>query len=376
MKITQNKLSTNSGKNYCFVHARAAFGDDGFALITTQPLRLSGCDIFYGMHLIKSFDNGKTWEKIEESKTLTRKPLEDKYELAFADATPTYHKKSGKIILTGIGVLYINDERCPEPEPAEIVYAVYDEKKGDFDEIKVLDTGDKDKYFRCGSGCSQIYELENGDILLPIYHLDKEGAANTWKNCSKTSVIRCGFDGNELTIKEMGEEIIVTVPRGIGEPSVIGYNGDYYIALRNDETGYVAKSKDGINYSKPVPLCFDNGENAGNYNTQQHWITLDGRLYLVYTRKDASNEHVFRHRAPLFIAEFDTEKMCIIKSTEQIAVPERGARLGNFGCVNVSDGEAYVIAAEWMQSLKNENPWDECAKYGSDNSIWISKLEK
>ena len=53
-------------------------------------------------------------------------------------------------------------------------------------------------------------------------------------------------------------------------------------------------------------------------------------MFLVYTRKGANNDHVFRHRAPLFIAQVDPGEAALIRSTERILVPERGARLGNF----------------------------------------------
>jgi len=66
-------------------------------------------------------------------------------------------------------------------------------------------------------------------------------------------------------------------------------------------------------------------------------------------------------------------RMCVIRSTERIAVPERGARLGNFGCQSYSNDVGYVFAAEWMQSIHG-GTWEACAKYGSDNSIFISKV--
>ena len=97
---------------------------------------------------------------------------------------------------------------------------------------------------------------------------------------------------------------------------------------------------------------------------------------MVYTRKGANNDHVFRHRAPLFIAQFDPDKLCLIRGTEIIAVPERGARLGNFGCVQISENEAWVIAAEWMQTTPPDSKdYTKCMKYGSDNSIWIAKIK-
>ena len=143
------------------------------------------------------------------------------------------------------------------------------------------------------------------------------------------------------------------------------------LALRNDVTGYVARSNDGLHFDEPVELCFDDGENLGNYNTQQHWLVGGGKLWMVYTRRAGNNDHIVRHRAPLFIAEFDTERMCVIRDTEMIAVPERGARLGNFGCQSFSDEVGYVFVSEWMQG---KGGVEGCMKYGSDNTIFISKV--
>lgn len=96
---------------------------------------------------------------------------------------------------------------------------------------------------------------------------------------------------------------------------------------------------------------------------------------MVYTRRGAGNDHVFRHRAPLFIAEFDPVTMKLIRSTEQIAVPERGARLGNFGCMQVSDTESWVVVSEWMQTTAPDPfNWRRCMEYGSDNSVFIAKI--
>jgi hypothetical protein len=176
-----------------------------------------------------------------------------------------------------------------------------------------------------------------------------------------------------MKIVDIGNTLKTDIPRGIGEPSIIKFGKRYFLAIRNDQTGLISRSDDGLHFGQPRELCFDDGENLGNYNTQQHWLTGGGKLWLVYTRRAGNNDHVFRHRAPLFIAEFDPIRMCVIRNTEQIAVPERGARLGNFGCQSYSEKEGYIFAAEWMQS-RHGGVWDACAKYGSDNSIFISKI--
>ncbi len=65
----------------------------------------------------------------------------------------------------------------------------------------------------------------------------------------------------------------------------------------------------------------------------------------------------------------DTENMRILRHTEQIVVPERGARLGNFGVTQINDNKAIITAAEWMQPKG-------CEKYGSDNSVFITTVEQ
>ncbi len=276
--------------------------------------------------------------------------------------------------MTGHSAVYGSDNKLQKPpRPRSTVYAVYDEKKGDFGEWKHLEmpTSENDAYFSSGAGCAQIIENENGELLIPVYYMSRDTASDYYGCCS-ASVVRCEFDGENLKVLEIGNELYTDTPRGFDEPSLIEYNGEYFLALRNDTTGYVTKGKDSMNFDEPIELCFDNGENLGNYNTQQHWLTGGGKLWLVYTRRAENNDHIFRHRAPLFIAEFNPEKMCVIRATEKIAVPERGARLGNFGCQSYSDEVGYVFAAEWMQN--HPYPLEKCLERGSDNSIFVSKI--
>ena len=144
--------------------------------------------------------------------------------------------------------------------------------------------------------------------------------------------------------------------------------------LRTDERGLWAESADGLSFSEPQPWRWDDGTEIGNYNTQQHWLRSRSALYLAYTRKGANNDHVFRHRAPIFMAKFDPARRCLVRSTERILVPELGARLGNFVCCDAGDDECWLVTAEWMQG------WDQelgvCEKYGSDNSLWLVKVMK
>ena len=324
--------------------------------------------------MMKSFDGGKTFSSPVYCENLKRRYFEDGTSEVMCDATPFYHKKTGKIILTGHLAVYGKDNALLSgPRPRVTIYAVYNEKTQDFEECKkiVMPETEDNSYFSSGAGCTQILELSNGDLLIPIYYTSYEEAKTPLLSRAKATVMRCSFDGENIALKEIGNKLSVDVPRGLGEPSIIRVKNKYLLALRNDKTGYVAESKDGLNFYNLKPICFDDGENAGNYNTQQHWIVANDKAYMIYTRRAGNNDHVFRHRAPLFISQFDIEKMCLIRQTEQIAVPERGARLGNFGCQSYSDNVGFVFASEWMQS---DFGLDGCTKYGSDNSIFISNI--
>ena len=119
-------------------------------------------------------------------------------------------------------------------------------------------------------------------------------------------------------------------------------------------------------YKEPRPWTWDDGTELATGDTQQHWLKLKDKLFLVYTRVTPDNSHVFRHRAPLFMAEVDPKRLCLIRNPEVVLVRERGARLGNFQVTQLPD-KAIVTVSEWMQPVG-------CDKYGSDNSIYLATL--
>ena len=373
MKIERIQIKNPSfNGERCYVHARGLIMPDGFGIMTMQKLELSGCDVFYGLEMTKTDDFGESFSPIVYCENLKRRYLDDGSSYAMSDATPFYHKKTGKIILTGHKVMYSKDNALlGAPRPRSTMYSVYNEATGDFEPFREVVMPDGDKYFSSGAGCSQILETESGELLIPIYFSNLEASRDPLHTCTYVTVMRCSFDGEEIRCLETGNEMTVDVPRGLGEPSIVKFGDEYLLSIRNDETSYVTKSKDGLNYEAPTPLCFDDGSNLGSYNTQTHWLVGGGKPWLVYTRRGANNDHVSRNRAPLFIAEFDPERMCVIRETERVAVPERGARLGNFGCQSFSDEVGYVYAAEWMQGPEK---WQGCMKHGSDNTVWVAKI--
>ena len=341
----------------CFVHARCCFAPWA-AVATAQYLDVTGCDVFSGIYMSGSNDEGKTWSPFEQQSELRSEPRSDGKRIVCCDGTPMYHKTTDTVLLMGHTASYQADGKSLDRTiPRQSFYSVL--KKGDkeFSAPKFIKTPEILRDF--GNGCGQSIELENGELLIPGYYKDN-------KNNCVSAVIRCSFDGDNIEVLEAGNSLTVSAPRGLGEPSLVKHNGVYYITLRNDVCAYVARSEDGVNYHSLQPWCWDDGELLPNYNTQQHWMTLGDKLFLVYTRRYAQNDNVFRHRAPLFAAE--VENMKVKRDTEFAILPQRGARLGNFGVTSRSENKASIMAAEWMQPIG-------CEKYGSNNAIFLADIE-
>lgn len=346
----------------CLVHARIASDGGDRMLITAQMLNTAGDDYFDTLQVSTSGDCGKTWTVFTQNKVF--EPAFDEISKSVCcDVTPMYHKKTGKFLAAGHTAVYALNEIVPMKSYCRVTpYAVFDENTGEFGKVRHLSIPGE-KYRDSGSGCSQCFEEENGDILMPISF--SEHINGIGKN-AKTAVLRCSFDGETLSVKETGNDIEVPDEvRGIGEASLIRSGGIYILTIRGDRHGYVCRGTDGIHFSEPEIWRWEDGEIVPTYNTQSHIFTLGEKVYLVYTRKDGKNDHVFRNRAPLYAAEVNRETLRLKRESEFVAVPERGARLGNFGVCQKNGDEAYLTVTEWMQPRG-------CEAYGSSNALWLT----
>jgi hypothetical protein len=352
----------------CWVHARAgAIPGGGNAgapavVLTMQKLLLSGSDVFYTLNEIRTNDLGSTWTAPVPHSVFDRWQEEGGIEACVCDFTPQWHATTGKLLGIGHVARYLGDAIMPDPRPRETAYSVYDAAARTWTPPRMLEMPDEERFICAGAGSVQRVDLADGTILLPIYFRPDVAIA-----LYEATVVRCRFDGETLTYVEHGDELPLADPRGLCEPSLTQLDGRFFLTLRNDVRGYVAAGDDGLHFEPIQPWTFDDGEELGNYNTQQHWVAHSDGLFLVYTRRGANNDHVFRHRAPLFMAAVDPERLCVIRETERIIVPERGARLGNFGVCRVSDRETWVTVTEWMQPVG-------CEQHGSDNSLFAARL--
>jgi hypothetical protein len=174
-----------------------------------------------------------------------------------------------------------------------------------------------------------------------------------------TSIL-CDFDGKTLTVLKKGVVLENPVARGLLEPSLAEFAGKYYMTIRaEDEQGHLSTSDDGLNWSPIKPWTWEDGTPLRMSTTQQHWLTLGGKLCLVYTRDTGENTDVIRWRSPLLMAEFDADKLCLKKETEIVVLPIRGdlenpdtvGLMGNFHCTPLSENEGLVTVGEMRPKL-------------------------
>ena len=178
--------------------------------------------------------------------------------------------------------------------------------------------------------------------------------------------MRCRFDGTTLTYQEHGSELTIPRGRGLYEPSLTQFAGEYFLTMRADHSAYVTRGRDGITFGPIREWTFEDGRPLGSYNTQQHWVTIGGALFLVYTRRGADNDHIMRHRAPLFIGQVNPKTLQVIRSTERVLLPQNHATLGNSGVCRISDNESWVTCGEGLLRLGKRK--------GQRNKVLIVKI--
>jgi hypothetical protein len=321
-----------------------AGGAKPLAVITLQKTDRVGTHMYHGLEAMWSQDFGKTWSMPEKLQPVDRITHPNGLMEAPVDMTPQWHAKTGKLLATGATFWQDPKTRHNVPRgPSDTAYTVFDPSTKVWSQWRKLNKPPGPKFYFSRAGCTQRVDLPNGDILLPVYFYNK-----TPGELNYAMVARCTFDGETLTYKEHGNELTVDLDAkrnrtGLYEPSLTHFGGKYLLTLRADEGAYVATSDDGLNYSEPKAWTFDDGGLLGSYNTQQHWVTHSNGVYLAYTRRGANNDNIMRHRAPLFIARVDSEKLVVERATEKILLPNLGSAFGNFGVRTVSPHETWVV---------------------------------
>lgn len=333
-----------------WMQARAAIvpptkaGAPPAVVITLQKIDRVGTHMYHGLAAMWSDNLGKSWRGPDALPSVDRVVHPDGLLEAPVDMTPQFHRQSGRLLVTG--ATFWQDPKTRRNllrGPSDTAYAVYLPETRRWSDWRQLAKPADPKFHFARAGCTQRVDLPKGDILLPIYFY-RQGP----DEINHVTVVRCTFDGDTLRWREHGSEHTVDLQAkrrrtGLYEPSLAYFGGKYLLTLRADEGAHVARSGDGLHFDEPQPWRFDDGTLLGSYNTQQHWVTHADGLFLAYTRRGAGNDAVFRHRAPLFIARVDPERLVVRRETERVLLPNLGKPFGNFGVCDVTADETWIV---------------------------------
>jgi hypothetical protein len=321
------------------------------AFMTLQAI--TGSDYFGPLHMTISHDLGLTWSNPEPVTPLGQIPVpgHDGLRAGVCDVVPEYHAPSKTVLAMGHVVFYRGPKFANSDQLAR--YPVYAVRRADgtWSERRILKWDDPRGAFIYSNGCGQRAVMADGTIMMSFTF--GPGPDNRM-----VAGVRCSFDGEYLRVVQVGPALENRAGRGLLEPSVTFWRNRFYITLRaEDDHGYVAVSDDGLQYQRMTAWKWDDGEPLVMSTTQQHWLAHSDGLFLVYTRRDASNINVMRWRSPLWMARVDPKRLCLLRDTEQIVLPLVGdgvnapddvAIMGNFHLTTVDANQSWVTVGEWM----------------------------
>ncbi|MEW6159784.1 MAG: PAS domain-containing protein [Verrucomicrobiota bacterium] len=312
------------------------------SVLLTLQKHLHVSDYYSGLHVMRRKTVATPWAGPDAVPELDWRKEPDGVTLSVADVTPGWHGRTGKVLAIGCQVPYSpkGEQLDEKPRQHQTAYAVFDPAQDSWSKWEILDMPRDRKFDFSRNACAQWLVRHDGHLLVPVYF------GPNAKEPFSVTVVLCRFDGRKLGYLEHGDELKLAVQRGLVEPSIVAFGTRYFLTLRNDERGYVTSSDDGLRWAPMRPWTFDDGAELGSYNTQQHWLAHSEGLFLVYTRRGANNDHIMRHRAPLFIAQVNPATLQVIRRTEKILVPERGGELGNFGAATINRAESWVTVSE------------------------------
>ncbi|MDP6906920.1 MAG: sialidase family protein [Candidatus Thalassarchaeaceae archaeon] len=314
---------------------------DGRLVMTCQ--RINAEDGYEGVHIAWSEDRGRNWSEPVPVTSLQRSVfnagVEGEWEEAVCDVVPS-ELADGRLLLIGQNVYYCNGVLASANENRKTIYTFLD-RDGFWSERRFLKWDDK----RCArslyAGCAQRVTLEDGSILLPVSHTNSDGGRGV-------AVLQLSVTAEEIVVLDNSNSLNLEAGRGLLEPSLIESGGKYWMTIRaEDGRGYWSISDNGLNWSEITNWEFDDGMPLVTDTTQQRWVVTKGGLHLIYTRRSAINERVFRWRAPLWIAR--VEEGVLLRESEMRVLPAKGERLlqiGNFHAITLTDGSGLVTVSE------------------------------
>lgn len=361
MKISiTSPFRNRDGSNTSWFQTRPASLGNGRLVMTMQPI--TGSDHYGAVVETTSEDSGEHWSAPQPVPGFECEELSGGVLMGICDVVPEYHAPTDTVLAIGHNVYYRDgglldtlgdwNANAARPDlPRYPVWGVRDNRGRWIRQRRKLELVDSDNMSIYSCNCSQRLFRGDTELIVPL-------TWGLWGRMDRMfSSLRVHYDGRELTVLERGNTLELPVGRGLMEPSLTEWDNRILVTLRTeDNSGYFAESVDGVQWGPLRKWEFDDGTVPVMYNTQQHWLRHCGRLYLIYNRKMADNQHLMRYRTPLLIAEVAPETMKLRRSTETIIFPMLpetqpdgsflAALMGNFHPVQLSETESLVAVGE------------------------------
>ncbi|MCF6175738.1 MAG: glycoside hydrolase [Victivallaceae bacterium] len=350
-------------------------------LMTMQSFNGAG-DTYGPIEYAISNDNGKSWSETAMIAPLASREIGDGITEGIADVRPFYHQTTDTVIAIGCNTYYGAVKQIIEDRdfnPAEHrqapIYAIR-YADGSWSERKILNHPFFTECYNWRVASAQLAILPNGEMIIPIYCAPTQA-----KGADSVITLHCSFDGENITVEKLGKRVDSgDCTSYFVEPSVVYFANKFILTLRTgEERAYMAISDDGLNWNKVSSWHWDDGEPLLTTNTQQHWLQLKDKLYLVYTRSADDNQDVMRWRAPLFMAEVDVDRLVLKRDTEQIALPlvrknNIAYVMGNFHVSTINSNLAIISDAPlWFRVEKGAVPEEDyIAEY--DSFVSLAKI--
>jgi len=356
-----------ASSEHCWFHPAVASLHDGRLFATTQ--KINGSD-FYGCPVFAiSSDQGKHWSPLTEIPAFNcRKISGTPFFEGVADVRP-FTMQDGTVAAFGCTTFYTVkgnaswDKQAPANHlPGRAVYAIWSPKTEEWSERRILELPGVERTFR--TACTQTVLLGQDKILLPIYLDSGEVCDFCGQQSPRYASMTAVYRKNGCDFEYMAQSNLLELPvlRGCVEPSAVQcIDGGFALTLRaEDGHMYRAVSTDGLGWRDLRPWCWDDGQAIETSSTQQHWLQLGKKLYLVYTRRDDDNSDIMRFRAPLYIAEAEAKSAILYHASERVLFPRQAVNgveglFGNFHCTQLNANCALVTDSAAFFNKRNNS---------------------
>jgi hypothetical protein len=340
-----------------YFHPSIAELVDGSWLMTLQR-KLPFDDIYGAPEFSLSRDRGLDWSIPKPLSGMEYREVAPGIIRNVADIRTFSSPDRREALAIGVTSYYYRDgkQRLPAGEHTELttkqpMYAFFRPESG-WTSAQLLEAACFDNGIAWRAACAELIWFPNGSIILPVYFSDGDRFS--------VRTLRLERLGDALRAVEWGPVLTHNAGRGFIEPSAVFFEGRHFLTIRaEDGHGYWCESADGLQWTTPVAWQFDDGAVFETGTTQQHWLKIGKKLCLVYTRRLEDNEHVFRWRSPLLIAEFNPATGKLRHATETVVFPYRERnglynRMGNFHAAELVDGSGVVSVGAAYIAVKGD----------------------